>query len=233
MNRLAQSGILAQAAVDILHRESGLLTLHKLMGIPFGIINNTLKENQFLTEFTHNDWRRLLQTIGEDPDRAGLKETPARVSRAWQHWTSGYQQNPADILKTFEDGAEQYNELIVVRGIPVYSHCEHHLAPFFGFATVGYTPNGRIVGLSKLTRLVDCFAKRLQVQERLTLQIGEALVSFLEPKSVGVIVRCRHLCMESRGIRTPGEETVTSAMLGELQSNLALRTEFLAIARNA
>ena len=186
-----------------------------------------------MTEFTHNDWRRLLQTIGEDPDRAGLKETPARVARAWQHWTSGYQQNPADILKTFEDGAEQYNELIVVRGIPVYSHCEHHLAPFFGFATVGYTPNGRIVGLSKLTRLVDCFAKRLQVQERLTLQIGEALVSFLEPKSVGVIVRCRHLCMESRGIRTPGEETVTSAMLGELQSNLALRTEFLAIARNA
>jgi len=119
----------------------------------------------------------------------------------------------------------------VVRGIPVYSHCEHHLAPFFGKATVGYVPNGKIVGLSKLTRLVDCFAKRLQVQERMTMQIANALMEVLEPKAVGVVVKCRHLCMESRGIRTPGEETVTSAMLGELQPNLAMRTEFLALAR--
>jgi GTP cyclohydrolase I len=136
-----------------------------------------------------------------------------------------------ELLKAFEDGAEQYNELIVVRNIPVYSHCEHHLAPFFGKATVGYVPNGKIVGLSKLTRLVDCFAKRLQVQERMTMQIANALMEVLEPKAVGVVVRCRHLCMESRGIRTPGEETVTSAMLGELQPNLAMRTEFLALAR--
>jgi GTP cyclohydrolase I len=183
--------------------------------------------------FTENDWRRLLEHLGENPDRPGLLETPSRVAKAWQHWTSGYNQDPVELLKAFEDGAEQYNELIVVRGIPVYSHCEHHLAPFFGKATVGYLPNGKIVGLSKLTRLVDCFAKRLQVQERMTMQIAEALMSVLEPKAVGVVVKCRHMCMESRGIRTPGEETITSAMLGELQPNLALRTEFLALARES
>lgn len=182
-------------------------------------------------DFNDQDWRRFLESLGENPDRSGLRETPARVSRAWKHWTSGYQQNPAELLKTFEDGAEQYNEMIVVRNIPVYSHCEHHLAPFFGKATIGYMPNGKIVGLSKLTRLVDCFAKRLQVQERLTIQIANSLMEELEPKAVGVVIRCRHLCMESRGIRTPGEETVTSAMLGELQPNLAMRTEFLALAR--
>ncbi len=187
--------------------------------------------NMSESDFTENDWRRLLASIGEDPDRPGLLETPARVSKAWKHWTSGYQQNPADLLKVFEDGAEAYNELIVVRNIPVYSHCEHHLAPFFGKATIGYLPDGKILGLSKLTRLVDCFAKRLQVQERLTSQIANALMDALQPKAVGVVVRCRHLCMESRGIRTPGEETVTSAMLGELQPNLALRTEFLSLAR--
>ncbi|RZI40482.1 GTP cyclohydrolase I FolE [Herbaspirillum sp. HC18] len=181
--------------------------------------------------FTLEDWRRLLRHFGEDPDRQGLRDTPGRVDKAWRHWTSGYDQNPADILKVFEDGAEKYNELIVVRGIPVYSHCEHHLAPFFGSATVGYTPNGRIVGLSKLTRLVDCFSKRLQVQERLTVQIADSLMEHLQPLSVGVVIRCRHMCMESRGIRTPGEETVTSALLGEMRTNLGLRTEFLSLAR--
>lgn len=181
--------------------------------------------------FTEQDWRRLLASLGEDPDRPGLKETPARVARAWKHWTAGYAQDPAEVLKVFEDGAEQYNELIVVRGIPVYSHCEHHLAPFFGTATIGYVPDGKIVGLSKLTRLVDCFSRRLQVQERMTIQIADALMTHLAPKAAGVVIRCRHLCMESRGIRTPGEETITSAMLGELQPNLAMRTEFLALAR--
>ena len=181
--------------------------------------------------FTEHDWRRFLTSIGEDPDRPGLRETPARVAKAWMAWAAGYQQNPADVLKTFEDGAEEYNELIVVRNIPVYSHCEHHLAPFFGKATVGYMPNGKIVGLSKLTRLVECFSRRLQVQERMTIQIANALMETPEPKAVGVVVRCRHLCMESRGIRTAGEETVTSAMLGELQPNLAMRTEFLDLAR--
>jgi GTP cyclohydrolase I len=182
-------------------------------------------------DFSERDWRRLLRHVGEDPDRQGLSDTPQRVDKAWKHWTSGYQQDPAEILKVFEDGAEQYNELIVVRGIPVYSHCEHHLAPFFGWATVGYTPNGRIVGLSKLTRLVDCFAKRLQVQERLTMQIADSFMKHVQPLSVGVVIRCRHMCMESRGIRSPGQETVTSALLGEMRNNLGLRTEFLAMAR--
>lgn len=182
--------------------------------------------------FTEHDWRRLLTSLGENPDRPGLQETPARVAKAWKHWTSGYDQKPVEILKAFEDGAEEYNELIVVRGIPVYSHCEHHLAPFFGKATIGYLPSGKIVGLSKLTRLVDIFAKRLQVQERMTMQIANALMEVLEPKAVGVVIKCRHLCMESRGIRAIGEETITSAMLGELQPNLGLRTEFLALARD-
>ena len=184
-------------------------------------------------QFTEQDWRRLLASLGEDPDRAGLVETPSRLVTAWKHWTSGYSQDPAELLKVFEDGAEDYNELIVIRGIPVYSHCEHHLAPFFGKATIGYVPNGKIVGLSKLTRLVNCFSRRLQVQERLTIQIANALMTHLEPKAVGVVIRCRHMCMESRGIGTAGEETVTSAMLGELQPNLALRTEFLALTREA
>jgi len=183
--------------------------------------------------FTEQDWRRFLASLGENPDRAGLVETPSRVAKAWKHWTAGYAQDPAECLKVFEDGAQEYNELIVVRGIPVYSHCEHHLAPFFGSATIGYVPDGKIVGLSKLTRLVDCFAHRLQVQERLTIQIANALMTHLEPQAVGVVIRCRHMCMESRGIRTQGEETITSAMLGELLTNLALRAEFFALAREA
>lgn len=199
-----------------------LASLYEFLGC------NTMSDDSF----TEHDWRRLLESLGENPDRPGLLETPHRVTKAWKHWTSGYAMDPVELLKAFEDGAEQYNELIVVKNIPVYSHCEHHLAPFFGKATVGYLPNGKIVGLSKLTRLVDCYAKRLQVQERMTIQIAEALMTALEPKAVGVVVKCRHLCMESRGIRTPGEETITSAMLGELQPNLALRTEFLALARD-
>jgi GTP cyclohydrolase I len=180
--------------------------------------------------FTEQDWRRLLISLGENPDRSGLIETPSRVAKAWKHWTSGYKQDPAELLKVFEDGAEDYNELVIIRGIPVYSHCEHHLAPFFGQATIGYVPDGKIVGLSKLSRLVDCYAKRLQGQERLTVQIANALMTHLQPKAAGVIINCRHLCMESRGIRTQGEETTTSAMLGELSSNQALRNEFLTLA---
>lgn len=182
--------------------------------------------------FTEHDWRRFLSSIGEDPDRPGLAETPSRLVGAWKHWTSGYTQDPTDVLKVFEDGAEHYDELIVVKNIPVYSHCEHHLAPFFGTVSIGYVPNGKIVGLSKLTRLVDCFAHRLQVQERLTIQIANALMDQLQAKAVGVVIKCRHLCMESRGIRTQGEETLTSAMLGELQPNQAMRAEFMALVRN-
>jgi len=184
-------------------------------------------------QFTEQDWRRFLASLGENPERAGLVETPSRVAKAWKHWTAGYAQDPAECLKVFEDEGQKYNELIVVRGIPVYSHCEHHLAPFFGKATIGYVPNGKIVGLSKLTHLADCFSKRLQVQERLTVQIANALMTHLQPQAVGVVIRCRHLCMESRGIRTQGEETITSSMLGALQPNQALRAEFFALEREA
>ena len=130
-------------------------------------------------QFTEQDWRRFLASLGEDPDRPGLVETPSRVAKAWKHWTAGYAKEPAECLKVFEDGADEYNELIIVRNIPVYSHCEHHLAPFFGSATIGYIPDGKIVGLSKLTHLVDCFSRRLQVQERLTVQIANALMTIM------------------------------------------------------
>lgn len=165
----------------------------------------------------------------EDPSRGGLSETPDRVVKAWDSWSSGYGQDPAALLKTFEDGAERVDEMIVVSGLPVYSHCEHHLAPFWGEAHIGYIPDGRIVGLSKFGRLVDCFARRLQVQERLTQQIADAIQEHLQPKGVGVILRCRHMCMESRGIRTPGTVTTTSALYGVIKTMPDPRAEFLAL----
>lgn len=174
---------------------------------------------------------RLLQFIGEDPARGGLRETPARVLRAWRHWCRGYAQNPAEIMKVFDDGAERVDEMVVVKDIPIYSHCEHHLAPFFGVAHVAYIPNGRIVGLSKLSRLVDVFAARLQVQERLTNQIADALDEHLRPLGVGVVLRCRHLCMESRGIQRQGATTITSALRGALKDKPEARAEFMGLAR--
>lgn len=174
---------------------------------------------------------RLLQYIGEDPERGGLKETPARVLKAWGEWCAGYKVKPEEVLKTFDDGAERVDEMVVVRDIPIYSHCEHHLAPFFGVAHVAYVPNGKIAGLSKLARLVDVFAHRLQVQERLTNQVADALTDGLQPLGVGVIMKCRHLCMESRGIRRPGATTVTSALRGVFRTEPSARTEFMALAR--
>lgn len=170
--------------------------------------------------------RELLLFIGEDPERGGLKETPVRVAKAWLEWTSGYEISPKDVLKEFEDGAENYDEMVVQRALPFYSHCEHHLAPFFGFATVAYIPNKKIVGLSKLARLVDIFSKRLQVQERLTSQIAMALEDCLQPKGVGVVVVARHLCMESRGVQKQGEDTVTCKLTGVFRSGV-VREEFL------
>lgn len=174
---------------------------------------------------------RLLQFIGEDPERGGLLETPGRVARAWDDWSSGYGKNPADILKVFEDGGETYDEMVMVRNIPFYSHCEHHLAPFFGTAHIAYVPNGKIVGLSKLSRLLDMFAHRLQVQERLTGQVADALMKYLDAKGAAVSVRARHLCMESRGIRKQGHETVTNALRGVFKTDVAARAEFLASVR--
>lgn len=173
--------------------------------------------------------RDLLTYIGEDTERGGLVETPHRVAKAWKFWTSGYSKNPADILKVFEDGADGCDEMIVVKDIPFYTHCEHHLAPFFGTATVAYIPNGRIVGLSKISRVVDMFARRLQVQERLTNQIADTLLNGLQPKGVGVIITARHLCMESRGICQQGHTTITSALRGVLKDKPEARAEFMAL----
>ncbi len=161
--------------------------------------------------------REILFAIGEDPDRDGLRDTPARVARSYGEIFSGITQTPQDVLTTtFEIGHE---ELILVRDIEVYSTCEHHLVPFHGVAHVGYIPglDGRVTGLSKLARLVDVYARRLQVQERLTSQIADALSEYLKPQGVMVVIECEHLCMSMRGVRRPGSRTITSAVRGQLR----------------
>lgn len=170
---------------------------------------------------------RMLQYIGEDPKREGLLETPERVVKAWGTWFGGYGQDPATVLKVFEDGAEKCDEAVIVRDIDVYSHCEHHLAPIFGKCTIAYIPNGKIVGLSKLNRLVDMFARRLQVQERLTTQIADALQQHLQPKGVFVQITARHLCVESRGVKQ-NSTTTTTALHGVFRDEPAARAEVLA-----
>jgi GTP cyclohydrolase I len=180
------------------------------------------------TEQSADDWVvRLLQFVGEDVKRGGLKETPNRVVKAWQQWCSGYHQDPADVLKVFEDGAEKHDQMITVTGIPIYSHCEHHLAAIFGTATISYIPNGKIVGLSKLSRLADIFARRLQVQERMTDQIADALFTHLKPRGVGVVIKARHLCMESRGICQQGHHTITTSLRGVIKDDASARAEFM------
>jgi GTP cyclohydrolase I len=161
--------------------------------------------------------RELLFAIGEDPDREGLKQTPARVARSYTEIFAGMVQKPEDVLTTsFEIG---HNELILVRDIEVYSTCEHHLVPFHGVAHVGYIPgrDGRVTGLSKLARLVDVYARRPQVQERLTSQVADALCEHLKPLGALVVVECEHLCMSMRGVRRPGSRTITSAVRGQLR----------------
>lgn len=172
-------------------------------------------------------FREVVALLDADPTREGLKETPKRVAKAWIEWTEGYAQDPAKILKTFEDGAYGVDEMVLVKDIPVHSHCEHHMAPIMGVAHVAYIPNGRIVGLSKLSRLVELYARRLQVQERLTNQIADAINEHLSPHGVGVILKCRHMCIESRGVRHHGTETLTSALRGSIKNEPEARAEFL------
>nr|WP_255356344.1 GTP cyclohydrolase I FolE [Cellulomonas sp. Root485] len=172
--------------------------------------------------------RELLLAVGENPDREGLRETPARVARAYREIFAGLYQEPGDVLTTtFDIGHE---EMVLVKDIEVYSTCEHHLVPFHGVAHVGYIPgtDGRITGLSKLARLVDVYARRPQVQERLTSQIADALVAELEPRGVLVVVECEHLCMSMRGVRKPGSRTVTSAVRGQMR-DVATRAEAMSL----
>lgn len=174
--------------------------------------------------------RDLLGFIGEDVAREGLQETPARVVKAWGEWCEGYDMDPAAVLKAFEDGAKDYDEMVVVKDFPIYSTCEHHMAAIFGTATIAYIPNGKVVGLSKLPRLANVFARRLQVQERLTVQIADAFMEHVAPKGVGVVIKARHLCMESRGVHQQGHHTVTSALRGNFKTDPTVRAEFLSLA---
>ena len=173
--------------------------------------------------------REILSAIGEDPDRDGLVETPARVARMYAEVTSGLLEDPSLHLKTTFDA--DHDELILVRHIPLYSLCEHHLIPFLGTAHVGYIPNedGRITGLSKLARLVDGYSKRPQVQERLTSQIADAMMDALEPRGVIVVVEAEHLCMSMRGVRKPGSSTVTSCVRGIFRNDFSSRMEAMRI----
>jgi GTP cyclohydrolase I len=173
--------------------------------------------------------RELLIAVGEDPDRPGLQETPARVARAYAETFAGLWQDPAEILATTFD--EDHDELVLVRDIPMYSTCEHHLVPFHGMAHVGYIPgaDGRVTGLSKLARLVDVYARRPQVQERMTRQIADSLYEGLKPQGVIVVVEAEHLCMAMRGIRKPGSRTMTSAVRGIFRDNAATRAEAMSL----
>jgi GTP cyclohydrolase IA len=170
--------------------------------------------------------RGIIELIGEDPQREGLLKTPERVAKAWQFLTHGYGLDPRAILRSalFE---EDHSEMIIVRDIEVYSMCEHHMIPFFGRAHVAYIPNGKIVGLSKIPRVVDVFARRLQVQERLTVQIRDVIGEVLEPQGVGVVIEAQHLCMMMRGAEKQNSVTTTSAMRGEFLKNIHTRAEFL------
>ena len=173
--------------------------------------------------------RELLLALGEDPDREGLKETPARVARAMKENFEGLWQSPEEVLTTtFDIGHE---ELVIVRDIEVFSHCEHHLTPFHGVAHVGYIPSGKITGLSKIARLVDMYSRRPQVQERLTTQIADAMVKILDPLGVIVIIDCEHLCMSMRGVKKSNARTTTSAVRGVLQ-NTATRAEAISLITN-
>ena len=171
--------------------------------------------------------RTLLLWAGEDPDREGLLDTPARVARAYEDWFSGYADNPTTFLKrTFEE-VEGYDEMIVLRDITFESHCEHHMAPIIGKAHVGYLPNNKVVGISKLARVVEAYARRFQVQEKMTAQIASCIDEVLKPKGVGVVIDASHQCMTTRGIHKTGVSMVTSQMEGLFRSDARTRAEFL------
>jgi GTP cyclohydrolase I len=174
-----------------------------------------------IKEFT----RDFIKYIGDDPDREGLEDTPERFSKAWDKLYSGYKMTPEDVLTVFDD--EKYDEMIVVKDIEFYSTCEHHLIPFYGKVHVGYIPNGKIIGLSKIPRIVEIFSRRLQNQERLTFQIADALDKALQPKGVGVIIEGRHMCMMARGVEKQNTVVTTSSVKGLFKSNDKTRAEFL------
>jgi GTP cyclohydrolase IA len=187
-------------------------------------VNGKVSENRERIEY---HVREILKLIGEDVEREGLLETPARVTRMYEEIFAGYDVDPRDVLGVSFD--EQHEELVIVRDIVYYSQCEHHMAPFFGVAHIGYLPSGKIAGLSKLARLVEAVTRKLQVQERITSQIADIMEETLKPHGVMVVVEGEHLCMCARGVKKPGAKTVTSGVRGEFRTNAALRSEFLAL----
>ncbi len=174
--------------------------------------------------------RSIISDLGEDPKREGLEKTPLRYAKALQFLTQGYQVDPEEVLKKAIFN-EQYDQMVIVKDIELYSMCEHHMLPFFGKAHIAYIPNGKIVGLSKIARLVDVFARRLQVQERLTTEIAETLNKILQPRGVGVVIEAKHLCMMMRGVEKQNSSMMTSAMLGDFRDDGATRKEFLELIR--
>lgn len=174
--------------------------------------------------------RTLIRWTGDSPERDGLLETPNRVARAFEEFFVGYAQNPVEILQTTFEETEGYDEMIVLRGIRFESHCEHHMAPIIGKAWVAYIPNDRVVGISKLARIVEVYAKRLQIQEKMTAQIANTISDVLKPQGVGVIIKATHHCMTTRGVHKPDTDLVTSRMLGCFRDNPMTRREFLDMA---
>jgi GTP cyclohydrolase I len=173
--------------------------------------------------------RTMLRWTGDNPDRDGLRDTPKRFTKAFEEYFRGYHEDPVEILSTTFEETEGYDEMIVLRGIRFESHCEHHIAPIIGRAWVSYIPNGRVVGISKLARVVEVYAKRLQIQEKMTAQIANAINDVLQPQGVGVVLKAEHFCMTARGIMKPGTDLVTSRMLGVFRDNPTTRQEFLSM----
>ena len=173
--------------------------------------------------------KTLIRWAGDNPQREGLLETPYRVIKSFEDFFSGYHQNPTEVLsKTFEE-TDDYDEMVILKNMRFESHCEHHMVPFIGKAHVGYLPSGKVVGISKLARLVDIYSKRLQIQEKLTAQIADTLEAILKPRGVAVVVEAIHQCMTTRGVHKPGTATVTSRMLGAFRNDPTTRREFLSI----
>lgn len=185
------------------------------------------KYENYVKKDVEDNIKEVLKYIGEDPEREGLKETPKRIRKAYDEVFSGYKQNPDELMKVFKDGS--CKEMVILKNCEFYSMCEHHMFPFFGHISIGYIPNGKVIGISKLARLVDCFAKRMQIQERLTSQIADTIMEKLNARGVIVVCEGVHFCMRSRGIKKQDASMVTSAVRGVFEENAIARQEFLSL----